>query len=153
MRLIFSTCYIHVPKNARQRLLQLNMIVISRKIYPLSYFILFKLFSPDGQHEKKKKTKHLNILINLSIKTTEILHLLNVCSVAQLHPTLCSPMNYNLPASSVHGVFHARILERVSVSSSRAIFSDPGMEPVTLASPAFAGRFFTTSATWEAQSA
>ena len=27
---------------------------------------------------------------------------------------------------------------------------DPGIEPVSLKSPALAGRFFTTSATWEA---
>ena len=27
---------------------------------------------------------------------------------------------------------------------------DPGIEPVSLVSPALAGRFFTTSATWEA---
>ena len=27
---------------------------------------------------------------------------------------------------------------------------DPGMEPTSLQSPALAGRFFTTSATWEA---
>jgi len=27
---------------------------------------------------------------------------------------------------------------------------NPGIEPVSLASPAFAGRFFTTCATWEA---
>ena len=27
---------------------------------------------------------------------------------------------------------------------------DPGIEPVSLLSPALAGRFFTTSATWEA---
>ena len=27
---------------------------------------------------------------------------------------------------------------------------DPGIESASLASPAFAGRFFTTSATWEA---
>ena len=29
---------------------------------------------------------------------------------------------------------------------------NPGMEPVSLASPALTGRFFTTSATWEAPS-
>ena len=28
---------------------------------------------------------------------------------------------------------------------------DPGIEPVSLMSPALAGRFFTTSATWEAR--
>ena len=27
---------------------------------------------------------------------------------------------------------------------------DPGIEPMSLKSPALAGRFFTTSATWEA---
>ena len=30
-------------------------------------------------------------------------------------------------------------------------FSDPGIEPVSLAFPALAGRFFTTSTTWETQ--
>ena len=29
--------------------------------------------------------------------------------------------------------------------------SDPGIEPVSLASPTLAGRLFTSSATWEAQ--
>ena len=29
--------------------------------------------------------------------------------------------------------------------------SDPGVEPASLESPALAGRFFTTNATWEAQ--
>ena len=28
---------------------------------------------------------------------------------------------------------------------------DPGMEPVSLSSPTLVGRFFTTSATWEAR--
>ena len=30
-------------------------------------------------------------------------------------------------------------------------FPDPGIEPMSLESPALAGGFFTTSATWEAQ--
>ena len=30
-------------------------------------------------------------------------------------------------------------------------FPDPGIEPASLASPALAGGFFTTSATWKAQ--
>ena len=30
-------------------------------------------------------------------------------------------------------------------------FPDPGIEPASLASPALAGGFFTTSTTWEAQ--
>ena len=41
------------------------------------------------------------------------------CSVAQSCPILCDPMDCSLPGSSVHGVFQARILEWVSISSSR----------------------------------
>ena len=48
---------------------------------------------------------------------------------------------------SVHGILQARILEQVAMPFSRAS-SDPGTEPSY--SPALAGRFFTTSATWEA---
>ena len=34
--------------------------------------------------------------------------------------------------------------------SSREDLPDPGIEPTSLTSPAWAGRFFTTSTTWEA---
>ena len=30
---------------------------------------------------------------------------------AQLGPTLCDPLNCSLPASSVHGIFQARIVK------------------------------------------
>ena len=31
--------------------------------------------------------------------------------VVQSCPTLCDPMDYSLPGSSVHGIFQARVLE------------------------------------------
>ena len=37
-------------------------------------------------------------------------------------PTPCDPRDYNLPGSSVHGIFQARILEWVAISSSRGSF-------------------------------
>ena len=40
-------------------------------------------------------------------------------SIPQSRLTLCDPMDYNLPGSSVHGIFQARILEWVAISSSR----------------------------------
>ena len=44
------------------------------------------------------------------------------CSVAQLGPTICDPMDCSLSDSSVHGIFQARILEWVSISySSRCV--------------------------------
>ena len=41
------------------------------------------------------------------------------CSVTQLCLTLCDPMDYTPPGSSVHGIFQARILERVAIFSSK----------------------------------
>ena len=38
--------------------------------------------------------------------------------VAQLCPTLCNPMDCSLTGSSVHGIFQARVLERVAISFS-----------------------------------
>ena len=66
--------------------------------------------------------------------------------VAQSCLTLSNPMDCSLPGSSIHGIFQARVLEWVAMPSSRGP-SDPGIKPQ---SPALAGRFFTTSATWEA---
>ena len=39
--------------------------------------------------------------------------------VAQSCPTLCNPLDYSLPHSSVHGIFQARILEWVAISFTR----------------------------------
>ena len=46
--------------------------------------------------------------------------------VAQLCLTLCDPMDCSPSASSVHGILQARILEWVTVPSSREIFSTQG---------------------------
>ena len=43
-----------------------------------------------------------------------------LCLVAQSCPTLWDPMNYSLPGSYVHGILQARILEWISLSSSRS---------------------------------
>ena len=60
--------------------------------------------------------------------------------VTQACLALCDPMNYSLPGSSVHGIFHARILEWVVISSSRW-FSQPRDQTQV---SCLAGRFFTT---------
>ena len=41
------------------------------------------------------------------------------CLVTKSCPTLCNPMDYSPPGSSVHGISQARILEWVAVSFSR----------------------------------
>ena len=64
-------------------------------------------------------------------------------------PILCDPVDCSPPGSSVHGILQVWILEWVAMSFSRGS-SDLGIEPLFLMSSALAGRFFTTSATWEA---
>ena len=44
---------------------------------------------------------------------------MHVCSFTRSWLTLCDPEDYSLPGSSVHGIFQARILEGVAISSSR----------------------------------
>jgi len=60
-------------------------------------------------------------------------------------------MYYSPPGSSVHGILQARKLEWAAVPLPGDL-PRPVIEPVSLTSPALAGRFFTTSATWEGPS-
>ena len=73
-----------------------------------------------------------------------------LCLVTQSCLTICGSMGCNPPGSSVHGIFQARILEWVASSYAGGL-PDPGIEPISLASPALAGRLFTTSTHWEAR--
>ena len=65
-------------------------------------------------------------------------------SVAQSCPTLCDPMDYSPPGSSVLGILQARLLEGFPLPAPGDL-PDPGIEPTSPASP-----FFTTTATKEA---
>ena len=67
------------------------------------------------------------------------------------HVQLCDPMDCSLTGSPVHGTLQARILEWGAMPSSGDL-PDPGIKHTSLTSPAFSGEFFTTSASWEAQS-
>ena len=79
---------------------------------------------------------------------TQIFIVLVHAKLLQSCPTLCSPMDCSLPNSSVHGFSRQEYKSGLPYlppgESSR-----PWMEPVSV-SPALAGRFFTTNATWEA---
>ena len=97
----------------------------SRKSYHLVLPALF-LLPYTGQERKKKKVKVL---------------------VTQLCPTLCNPIDYSMPGSSVHGILQARILEWVTISYSRG--SSPLGNQTWLS--CIAGRFFTIWTTREAQ--
>ena len=61
----------------------------------------------------------------------------------QLHWTLCDPLDYSPPGSSVRGILQARILEWVAVPSFRGSFQCRNWTCVSC----IAGRFFTQWAT------
>ena len=66
--------------------------------------------------------------------------------VAQSYPTLCNPMDCNLPGSSLHGILQASILEWVVISFSRGSSWPRGRTQISC----IAGRFFTI---WETREA
>ena len=68
--------------------------------------------------------------------------------VTQSCPTLCDPMDYSPPGSTVHEIFQARILEWVAISFSRGSSQPRDWTQVSCT----AGRFFTDGATRKALS-
>ena len=64
-----------------------------------------------------------------------------VCAHVQSCPTLCDPMDYSPPGSSVYGIFQARILDPFPPPGD---LPDPGIEPASPVSVRFASGFFTT---------
>ena len=68
--------------------------------------------------------------------------------VMQSFLILCDRMDCSPPGSSVHGILQARILEWLPCSPPGDLL-DPGIEPMSLMTPALVSGFFTTSATWD----
>ena len=60
---------------------------------------------------------------------SSILHMKVKVFVAQSCLTLCDPMDYNLPGSSVHGILQTRILECVAIPLLQGIFPIQELNP------------------------
>ena len=60
-----------------------------------------------------------HLLFPLSSNTSPLITSESESEVAQSRPTLCDPMDYSPPGSSVHGILQARILEWVAIFFSR----------------------------------
>ena len=74
-------------------------------------------YSRDGQLNKKVfllVKRNLSLSLSLKLPSTSVL-------AARSCPTLCEPMDYSLPGSSVHGILQVRILEWVAISFSRGL--------------------------------
>ena len=99
-----------------------------------------KSTSSDYNHEKTSEYR----IKRLCTKLRECAKSLQSC------PILCDPVHYRPSSSSVHRTLQARILEWVTMPSSRGSSWPKDQISASLMSPALAGGFFTTSATWEA---
>ena len=64
-----------------------------------------------------------------------------LCSIMS---NLCHSMDCSLPGSSVHEIYQARILEWVAFPTPGGLLH-PGIKLMSLASPALADKFFTTT--------
>ena len=73
-----------------------------------------------------------------------------VCSVASDVSDSLQPMDSSLPGSSAHGDFPGKNTGVGYRALLQGIFLTRGLNPCLFMSPALAGRFFATSATWEA---
>ena len=75
---------------------------------------------------------------------------MKTCSCSPSVSDSLQPMDCNMRGSSVHGTFQSRILE-LPFPTPRDL-SNPGIQAMSLESPALAGGFFFYhSATWETQ--
>ena len=96
----------------------------------------------DGQ---KGPSLHLHTRNKEQHQSTDV----SLCSVTQSCQTLCDPVDCGPPGSSAHGSLRQEYESRFPFSTTGDL-PNPGIKPESLVSPALAGRFFTTSATWEA---
>ena len=71
------------------------------------------------ERQKKKLTKINTVWITAEKEISRVLEQEKESEVAQLCPTLCDPVDCNLPGSSVHGILQAKILEWIAISFSR----------------------------------
>ena len=79
-------------------------------------------FSNDGTSRLVPGLKHF---LGLDLKGEEagFLEML----VTQSCPTLCDPMDYRPPGSSIHGIFQARVLEWGAIAFSETCGHSGGM--------------------------
>ena len=95
---------------------------------------------------------YIDVVFNWDVQLPAESLLNNVCAQSLSHVQLSvAPMNCSPPGSSVHGIFQTRYWSALPFPSPGHL-PNPGIKPTSLESSALAGRFFATSATWEAPS-
>ena len=101
----------------------------------------FYLLNKQTKNNNNNNKEQLELCFKESFVSTKALH--NSCVCALLCLTLCDPTDCSPPGFSIHGIFLARILEWVAISSCRGSSWPRDWTHIELTS-ALASRFFTT---------
>ena len=96
-----------------------NLILISHNTYELVTYMIFSLQMRKLSTERVCNFLGITHLINEE-PGFDVDSLVPYCLVPQLCLTLCDPMECQLPGSSVHRIFQARMLEWVAIPFSRS---------------------------------
>ena len=80
----------------------------------LSKYLVVTLESGLGP---KEGLRHLVIAESLRISKTFLQPIMCACPIAQSCLTICDPVDCSPPGSPVHGIFLARMLGRIAISS------------------------------------
>ena len=129
-----------------------------RDIFLFFFFILISLFifgnfvadSSGGKTKLRLQTLSFfffNLMFNCRNNHVSIGWLCMCAKSLQLSLTLCNPVDHSVPDSSL-GFSRQEYWSGLPFLSPGDL-PDSGTEPMSLMSPALAGRFFTTSTTWE----
>ena len=129
-----------------------KVLSISRKAKVNTVSKFSSLGSKSLQGEKKRDQSLYNGFppSSLSLQRAEIPYNGPPRFAFQMLFSLCNYMDQSPPGSFVHRILQVRLLEWVVISSSRESSWPRHPTHISFKSPALAGGFFTTRASWEA---
>ena len=107
------------PKLSLIKTINLNFIFKKFKVtdlMPLAFQNIF--WSDKAIYVSSTSLKDSSKIRNLQLTFYSQSMLFFLSEIAQSCPTLCDPMDCNIPGSFIHGIFQARILEWVAISIS-----------------------------------
>ena len=119
-------------------------------IWPRWSFKIYSILNTGQWKKERKKQKpwrHSVQEINIFMWEMMLTDIMCVCacSVAQLCPTLCNPMDCSLPSSSQSMGFSRQEYCDGLPFSTPGDLPNPGIKPISLASPELMGGFFNTA--------
>ena len=102
----------------------IRLLLIGQELYTFIYPSLIRSFIHSVQSKLLPYARDYSVIFKLLFFFNPVLNpgfysLYSICACAQSCPTRCDPMDCSQPGSSAHGIFQARVLEWVAISSSR----------------------------------